>query len=70
MRVQVQNIGLAAYMRMQGEKILSATAQTVTFESDRTGQEWRIAYANSEFSRFNGLLIEIRNMKKEPSNGN
>jgi hypothetical protein len=51
-------------MRMQGEKILSVTAHTVTFESDRTGQEWRTAYANSDFSRFNGSIIEIQKLKK------
>lgn len=64
MKVVVKNDGLAAFMRLGGMEILSATEKSVTFESDRTGQEWRTAYANSEFSRYNGLLIEIRNLKK------
>jgi hypothetical protein len=64
LRVRVENIGLAAFMRMQGAEIISATAHTVTFESDRTGQEWRTAYTNSEFSHYNGLLIEIQKLRK------
>lgn len=64
MNVQVKNLGLAAYMRLQGAEIIHATAQGVTFETDRTGQEWRTAYANSEFSRFNGMLIEIQKLKR------
>lgn len=64
MRVVVKNDGLAAFIKMQGGKIISATDKTVTFDSDKTGQEWRTAYVNSEFSSFNGQLIEIRNLKK------
>lgn len=37
MRVVVKNDGFAAYLRLQGLNILSATDKTVTFESDRTG---------------------------------
>jgi hypothetical protein len=63
-RVNVKNIGLAAYIKLHGVEIISATAHTVTFESDRTGQEWRTAYLNSEYARYNGLLIDIQNLKK------
>lgn len=64
MRVTVKNDGLAAFIMLNGLKIQDSTATTVTFESEKTGQEWRTAYANSEYARFNGLLIEIRNLKK------
>lgn len=64
MRVIVKNLGLAAYIKLQGEKITSSTEHTVTFESEKTGQEWRTAYANSDFSRFNSELINLQKLKK------
>lgn len=51
-------------MAMSGEKIIEATADAVVFDTSKSGKEWRTAYANSEFSRFNGLMIEIRNLQK------
>lgn len=64
MRVIVKNLGLAAYIKLHGGQIVSSTAHTVTFESDQTGQEWRTAYANSDFSRFNSELINLQKLKK------
>lgn len=64
MRVTVKNLGLAAYIKLQGGIIVGSTAHTVTFETDQTGQEWRQSYANSDFSRFNSELIELQNLKK------
>lgn len=64
MNVKIDKLGLAAFVAMSGEKIIEATADAVVFDTSKSGKEWRTAYANSEFSRFNGLMIEIRNLQK------
>lgn len=64
MRVVVKNLGLAAYIKLQGGQIVGSTAHTIVFETDRTGQEWRQSYANSDFARFNSELINLQKLKK------
>lgn len=64
MKIVVKNLGLAAYIKLHGGKIVSSTPHTVVFETDQTGQEWRQSYANSDFARFNSELIELQKLKK------
>lgn len=64
MRVTLTNEGLIAYLLLNKIPVIDSGNGAVTFESEKTGKEWRQSHANSEFSDYNAKLFEARNLKK------
>lgn len=60
MQIQVPQLGLAAYVKMMGATLLKVDGKTFHFESDKTTQEWRALYANSESMRHDSLVCDLR----------
>ncbi len=58
--IQVPQLGLAAYIRMQGQTLLKVENKIFFFESDRTVSEWRAEYVNSESMRHDSLVCDLR----------
>ena len=61
MRIAVnRQLGLAAFVRMQGAKLLEVEGKTFYFESDKTTEEWRVEYNNSCCMKHDILVCEMR----------
>ena len=64
MSVETRNLGLAAYMKMQGAvltKFISAN-RVFVFDSDETETDWNIKYLNSESYKHDSELINLRKL--------
>jgi hypothetical protein len=60
MIIQVNALGLAAYIQMKGGKLLKVVGKVFHFESERSAQDWRLEYTNSECQRHDALVCELR----------
>lgn len=60
MLIQITQLGLAAYVKMQGATLLKVEQKVFHFESDKNSAEWRTAYANSESMKHDALVCELR----------
>ena len=60
MRIAVNQLGLAAYIKMHGAELVEVTGKTFTFESDKSASSWRIAYNNSCCMKHDGWVCELR----------
>lgn len=59
--ISVSQLGLAAYIRMRGAPLVDVRGKQFVFETERDIHFWRIEYANSECSRHDALVCELRN---------
>lgn len=66
MRISVSQLGLAAYIKMKGEKLVEVAGRNFVFETERPVSEWRVEYANSESSRHDAVLCELREHLPRP----
>lgn len=64
MTIQVTQLGLAAFIKMRGAKLLRCENKVFHFESDKTASEWRTEYSNSESMQHDSLVCELRNHLK------
>jgi hypothetical protein len=68
---RIGNLGLAAYLKMQGCKVTGRSGNIIFFEckdsdeSDRINQ-YKIDYVNSIFAEFDGWLMTMKNMPVVP----
>jgi hypothetical protein len=69
--IKVRQLGLAAYIKMKAIPtsadrtcFIGYEGSLYIFESDRTEDEWRIEYINSECSAFDNCLRELREFEK------
>lgn len=60
MQIQIGQLGLAAYVRMKGATLVKVENKIFYFESDKTVQEWRSLYANSESMQHDALVCDLR----------
>lgn len=60
MIIQVHQLGLAAYVKMNGATLLQVQGKTFIFESTLTLSEWRVRYSNSCCCRHDTTLCELR----------
>jgi hypothetical protein len=60
MQIQVTQLGLAAYVKMNGATLLKVENKVFHFESDKTTPEWRAQYANSESMQHDSLVCDLR----------
>lgn len=64
MRIAVNQLGLAAYIKMHGAELLEVQGKTFTFDSDKSVSDWRIAYNNSCCMKHDTLVCELRHHLK------
>lgn len=62
MRIEVRRLGLAAFVRMNGGKLLEVVGKTFVFESEKTFEDWQVEYSNSCCWRHDSLVLELRGM--------
>jgi len=63
MKLEIDNLGLAAYMKMKGCKLLEVEGKIFKFESVEeklSEDEWRIKYFNSCCFRHDTELMMLR----------
>lgn len=60
MKIAVNQLGLAAYIKMNGATLESVEGKTFLFESEKSVGEWRVAYNNSCCMRHDALVCELR----------
>jgi len=65
MRIQVPQLGLAAYVSMKGGTLIKVENKVFHFESDKTTMEWRAEYANSESSRHDAVVCDFREFMRQ-----
>ncbi len=63
--IQIPQLGLAAYVRMKGDKLLKVENKVFYFESEKTTAEWRAEYANSESMRHDALVCDLRQFLRQ-----
>ena len=56
----MNQLGLAAFVKMNGADLLSVEGKTFAFESDKTVAQWRVAYNNSCCMKHDALVCEMR----------
>jgi len=64
MRLYIKGIGLAAYIKMQGEKLVDVQDKRFVFESDKTEQEYQIEYLSSCCSYHDAEVCNLRKLLK------
>jgi hypothetical protein len=70
MIIQVNALGLAAYIQMKGGRLIKVVNKVFHFESDRTAQDWRIEYTGSDCQRHDSFVCELReHLRNHPGIG-
>lgn len=64
MIVTTRKLGVAAYMKMKGAKLLSCVSGVFEFETDRPFREWQIEYGNSCCCVHDTELMRLRALLK------
>lgn len=60
--IYVKNIGLAAYMRGQGARLLGVADRQFGFESDQPISQWRLAYLGSVEYRADAQVLALKTL--------
>lgn len=73
MEIRIRQLGLAAFIKMKSiEKsetsFLGYRDEFYIFESNKSLEEWKIEYLNSESSVFDNCLRELREFEKNRKN--
>lgn len=58
--IKVKQLGLAAFIRMEGAELVKVEDKHFLLESEKTLEEWRIAYSNSCCMKHDSLVCEMR----------
>ncbi len=64
MKIAVNQLGLAAYIKMSGAELLEVEGKTFIFESEKSVAAWRIEYNNSCCMKHDTLVCELRHHLK------
>jgi len=64
MRLYIKGIGLAAYIKMQGDKLVDVKNKMFVFESDKTEQAYQIEYLSSCCSYHDAEVCNLRKLLK------
>lgn len=62
--IQVKQLGLAAYIRMNGAELVEVKNREFFLETPLTLDEWRLKYSNSCCMKHDALVCELRNFLK------
>jgi len=58
--IKVRQLGLAAYIKVNGAKLIGIEERHFMLESDKTLEEWRLEYNNSCCSKHDAEVCEMR----------
>lgn len=64
MRVEIKQLGLAAFVKINGGKIVGYTNGKFVMDTDRTEQEWEIEYMNSESFKHDSEVMYLRKLMR------
>ena len=64
MNIAVNQLGLAAYIKMKGAELLKVEGKTFLFKSDKSLHDWRVDYTNSCCMKHDTLVCEMRHYLK------
>lgn len=60
MRVAVNQLGLAAYIKLHGSELVEVHDKTFIFETNKPLTDWWVQYSNSCCMRHDALVCELR----------
>lgn len=60
MQIEVKQLGLAAFIKMHGSKLLDYKNNMFIFESVSTEKDWMLKYMQSECKEFDKSVMELR----------
>lgn len=63
-RIQVRQLGLAAFLKMKGIPLLEVADRAFIFDSDATLEEWNSLYDESCCKTHDTLVCELRRFLK------
>jgi hypothetical protein len=65
MIISVKEVGLAAFIKIKGGKLLSFKSQEseYVFETDKDSNDWRVEYYNSESYQHDKEVMSLRMFK-------
>lgn len=66
MEIEVRELGLAAYLKIKGTRMLryNSMESAFVFESDMTLDEWRVEYFQSDCYQHDKEVMSLRQFKK------
>jgi hypothetical protein len=64
MKVEIKELGLAAYIKICGGQLVSFENDHFSFESEMGLNEWRVKYMNSCCYKHDMELMNLRKFKK------
>jgi len=62
--VRVRQLGLAAYIKMHGARLVVVEDRFFVMETDLPLDEWRLRYNNSCCVKHDAMVCELRNFLK------
>jgi len=65
MNIAVNQLGLAAYIKMNGADLVEVVGKSFIFSTDKQAQEWRVEYNNSCCMKHDAVLCELRHFLKD-----
>lgn len=60
MIIEVTHLGLAAYIKMSQAQLVRVEGKSFFFETNRSLNDWRVAYNNSCCIRHDAVVCELR----------
>jgi hypothetical protein len=68
--LEIKDIGLCAYMKMNGFKVLGYDGQTFQMEGDdsKSFDDWSLEYTNSCCCTHDNQLLQLRDMVRRHNN--
>lgn len=64
MRVEIKQLGLAAYVKINGGRILGYQDGKFIMDTDKSEQEWEIEYMNSESFKHDSEVMYLRKLMR------
>ncbi len=64
MKVEIKQLGLAAYVKINGGKIMGFQNGKFIMDTDKSEQEWEIQYMNSESFKHDSEVMYLRKLMR------
>jgi len=62
--IHIRELGFAAFLKLKECKLVKFEQNEWVFESEKSESELRIEWVNSEFSKFDKILLDLKNFKR------
>lgn len=62
--ISVRELGLAAFIKVNGARLLGVTNRLFQLETDKSLTEWRLLYNNSCCMKHDAVVCELRHFLK------